>query len=210
MFNIETYISLHSCFVCVCICVCSVAQLCLTLRDPKNCSLPGSSFHGIFQARILEWVAVFLLQGPSDSDIKLASFASPVLAGRFFASEPRGKPSELFYSYAVSCSKVVGCAQKCQEITEEVTRCVRAWHSGQHRLMHRQHCPASWSAVVCCLFSNLWFVLWTMSYDFNVYFWYYSIFSIPSRHKTNCGYFLWPLVLQERLCFFLAVCDSEA
>ena len=31
-----------------------VAQLCLTLCDPKNCSLPGSSFHGIFQARILE------------------------------------------------------------------------------------------------------------------------------------------------------------
>ena len=32
-----------------------VAQLCLTLRDPKDCSLPGSCVHGIFQARVLEW-----------------------------------------------------------------------------------------------------------------------------------------------------------
>ena len=35
-----------------------VAQLCLTLRDPMDCSLPGSSVHGIFQARVLEWGAI--------------------------------------------------------------------------------------------------------------------------------------------------------
>ena len=35
-----------------------VAQLCLTLSDPMDCSVPGSSAHGIFQARILEWVAI--------------------------------------------------------------------------------------------------------------------------------------------------------
>ena len=35
-----------------------VAQLCLTLHDPMDCSLPGSSVHGIFQARVLEWVAI--------------------------------------------------------------------------------------------------------------------------------------------------------
>ena len=35
-----------------------VAQSCLTLRDPVDCSLPGSSIHGIFQARILEWGAI--------------------------------------------------------------------------------------------------------------------------------------------------------
>ena len=33
------------------------AQLCLILSDPMECSLPGSSIHGIFQARALEWVA---------------------------------------------------------------------------------------------------------------------------------------------------------
>ena len=35
-----------------------VAQPCLTLRDPTDCSLPGFSIHGIFQARVLEWGAI--------------------------------------------------------------------------------------------------------------------------------------------------------
>ena len=35
-----------------------VAQLCLTRSNPMNCSLPGSSIHGIFQARVLEWGAI--------------------------------------------------------------------------------------------------------------------------------------------------------
>ena len=35
-----------------------VTQLCPTLRDPMDCSLPGSSTHGIFQARVLEWGAI--------------------------------------------------------------------------------------------------------------------------------------------------------
>ena len=35
-----------------------VAQSCLTLQDPMDCSLPGSSIHGVFQARVLEWVAI--------------------------------------------------------------------------------------------------------------------------------------------------------
>jgi len=35
-----------------------VAQSCLTLRDPMDCSLPGSSVHGIFQARVLDGSAI--------------------------------------------------------------------------------------------------------------------------------------------------------
>ena len=35
-----------------------VAQLCPTLSDPMDCSLPGSSVHAIFQARVLEWGAI--------------------------------------------------------------------------------------------------------------------------------------------------------
>ena len=35
-----------------------LAQSCLTLSDPMDCSLPGSSVHGIFQARVLEWGAI--------------------------------------------------------------------------------------------------------------------------------------------------------
>ena len=37
-----------------------VAQLCPTPSDPMDCSLPGSSVHGIFQARVLEWGAIAL------------------------------------------------------------------------------------------------------------------------------------------------------
>ena len=39
-------------------CLCSVAQSCPALCNPFDCSLPDSSVHGIFQARILEWVAI--------------------------------------------------------------------------------------------------------------------------------------------------------
>ena len=43
--------------------MCSVAQSCRTLCYAMDCSLPGSSVHRIVQAQILEWVAIFLLQG---------------------------------------------------------------------------------------------------------------------------------------------------
>ena len=52
--------------VCVCVCVCLVTQLCPTLATPRplvDHSLPGSSVHGILQARILEWVAISICRG---------------------------------------------------------------------------------------------------------------------------------------------------
>ena len=52
--------------VCVCVCVCVlVTQSCPTLYDAMDCSLPGSSVHGIVQARILEWVAISFSRGAS-------------------------------------------------------------------------------------------------------------------------------------------------
>ena len=42
-----------------------VAQSCLTLHDPMDWSLPGASVHGIFQARVLEWVAISFSRGSS-------------------------------------------------------------------------------------------------------------------------------------------------
>ena len=47
------------------LCVCLVVQSSLTLCDRMDCSLPGSSVHGIFQARILEWVAISFAKGSS-------------------------------------------------------------------------------------------------------------------------------------------------
>ena len=58
-----------------------VAQSCLTLCDPRDCSLPGSSVHGIFQARVLEWVAISFSRGSSQPrDWALASH----IAGKCF------------------------------------------------------------------------------------------------------------------------------
>ena len=45
-----------------------VSQSCLTLRDPMDCSLPGSSIHGIFQARVLEWGAIAFSAKPRRTD----------------------------------------------------------------------------------------------------------------------------------------------
>ena len=47
------------------VCVCSVTQSRPTLCDPMNCSLPGSSVHGILQEKILEWVAMPFSGGSS-------------------------------------------------------------------------------------------------------------------------------------------------
>ena len=56
----------NSIYVCICCMrVWLVTQLCPTLGDPMDCSPPGSSVHGIFQARILEWMAIPFSRGSS-------------------------------------------------------------------------------------------------------------------------------------------------
>ena len=49
----------------LCMYVCSIAKSHPTLGNLMDCSLPGSSVHGIFQARILEWVAISSSKGSS-------------------------------------------------------------------------------------------------------------------------------------------------
>ena len=63
-----------------------LAQSCLTLGDPMDSSLPGSSVHRILQARVLEWVAIPSSRGFPDPEIKLTSLMSPALAGSFFTA----------------------------------------------------------------------------------------------------------------------------
>ena len=48
-----------------------VAQSCPTLSDPMDCSLPGSSIHGIFQAGVLEWGAIALISHASKVIVKI-------------------------------------------------------------------------------------------------------------------------------------------
>ena len=61
---LESYTGAQGITCCHC-CCCLVAKLCLTLYNSMNCSLPGSSVHGIIQARILEWVAISFSRGSS-------------------------------------------------------------------------------------------------------------------------------------------------
>ena len=71
---------------------CSVTQSWPTLSDPMDCNPPGSSVHGILQARTLKKVA-FLT--PGDLPDPGVQRASPAVAGEFFTTEPRGKPRYL-------------------------------------------------------------------------------------------------------------------
>ena len=63
-----------------------VGQLCLTLCHPMDSTPPGSSAHGILQARILEWVAVPFSRGSSQPKDRAESLTSPTLAGGLFTT----------------------------------------------------------------------------------------------------------------------------
>ena len=65
-----------------------------TLCDPVDCSLPGSSVHGIFQARILERVSLHVSEDLPNPGIELVS---PALTDKVFTTEPPGKCCHVFY-----------------------------------------------------------------------------------------------------------------
>ena len=65
-----------------------IAKLCPTVRDPMKCSRPGSSVHGISQARILEWVSISFSRG-SYGHRNRTHFASR-MAGVFFTTNHQG------------------------------------------------------------------------------------------------------------------------
>ena len=81
------------------VCVCVRARACTLSRfshvrlcDPVDCSLLGSSVHGILQARILEWVAMPFSRGSSQPRNQTQVSCISCTAGRFSTAEPSGKP----------------------------------------------------------------------------------------------------------------------
>ena len=80
---------------------CMCAQSCLTLCDPMESSPPGSSVHGILQARILECIAIFFFKGPSrprnQTHIRGVSYVSCIGRQVLYAVPP-GKP-DLIWRY---------------------------------------------------------------------------------------------------------------
>ena len=73
----------------MCVCVCEGMLSRVQLCDPMDGSPPGSSVRGILQARILEWVAISSFRGSSRPRNQTRVSC---IAGRFFATEPPGKP----------------------------------------------------------------------------------------------------------------------
>ena len=69
-----------------------VAQLCPTLCDSMDCSPPGSSVHEIFQARILQWVAISFCRDVPNPGIEPKS---PPLQADSLPTELQGKPKEM-------------------------------------------------------------------------------------------------------------------
>ena len=74
-------------------------QSCLTLCDPVNCSLPGSSVHGILQARVLEWIAILPPGDLPNPGIEPMSLMSPALEGGFFTTSATWEASSMSYLF---------------------------------------------------------------------------------------------------------------
>ena len=66
-------------------------QSCPTLRDPMDCSPPGSSIHGIFQARVLEWGAIAFSRSNIEASINLLPKLSLLPKGQKIDSRSRGR-----------------------------------------------------------------------------------------------------------------------
>ena len=85
---------------------CSVTKLFLTLCNPMDCNLPGSSVHGILQVRILEWVVISSSRGSSSP----RDWACISCIGRriffffffFFTTEPSGRPIRVVMLQVIS------------------------------------------------------------------------------------------------------------
>ena len=78
-------------YIMACVHAQSLSKSCLTLCGPMDCSPPGSSIHGISQARILEWVAISSPEDLPNPRIEPVSPESSALACRFFTTDPPGK-----------------------------------------------------------------------------------------------------------------------
>ena len=83
-----------------------VVQSCLTLCDPMDGSPPGSSAHGILQARILEWVTISSSRASSDPEIEPRALA---LQANYLPSQPPGKPPDCGRSNLYVCVCVCVC-----------------------------------------------------------------------------------------------------
>ena len=114
-----------------------VAQLCLTLWGPVDCNPPGSSVHGISQARIVEWVVILFSRG---SSCPRAQTHVSCLAGRSFTTESLG---------TLNCSLGESKAREWRSAPSEQT---------VHLLLHQRRHPGFISSKCVSLKIKLWWL----------------------------------------------------
>ena len=107
-----------------------VAQSCLPLCNPMDCSLPGSSIHGIFQARILEWFAISFSRGSSQPGDRTQV---SLLAGRYFTIWATRKTMSFRTLEDMSLSKFW-----------EIMKDRETWHGVENN----QIWPSNWSTTI--------------------------------------------------------------
>ena len=113
---------------------CPVAQSCLTLGNPPDCSSPGSSVHGIFQARIPEWVDISYSGDLLNPGIEPMSPVSPALAGRFFITEPHwngihNRLPSFFHCCCCCCEVASVMSDSVRPHRRQLTRLLYPWDS---------------------------------------------------------------------------------
>ena len=101
-------------------------QSCLTLCDPMDCSLPGSSVHGILQARIM--VVMLSSRDPPHPGIEPASLSSPALAGKFLTTSTTQEAPE-----SLHISK-----QRSTFIYHQIVKDSEAWCAAVHCVTKNQ------------------------------------------------------------------------
>ena len=103
--HIFSYVNVyaHMCIICLC---CGAF-----MSDYLVCSLPGSSVHGIFQARILEYITIFSSRASSQSRDQTHISCSSALTGRFFTTEPPKKPHARVRACVCVCVYVYICVK---------------------------------------------------------------------------------------------------
>ena len=129
--------------------LCMHAKSLPTLCDPVVYSLPGSSVHGILQARILEWVAISSSRGSPNSVIKLESLTFPALARRFFTTRATWEAliiygyAHIWSNYLEYCKGRINIQESCSLRGKR-----RKWNRGGiHRQMHIGDCFSSWLII---------------------------------------------------------------
>ena len=144
----------HNCGLCSAV-LCLVAQSCPALCNPMDCSLPGSSAHGIFQARILEWAAISSSRGwifptqwlkpcilhwqaeslpmsPQGSPLALWKLTNGIKKGRKMIVKEPGALAFCASSSSSSMSRTPTALLPLSDCLEQILSCIRAFALEEH------------------------------------------------------------------------------